>query len=107
MKYIMLEISSGGLTRRVPILFPVSLVHDDVYHVMKAELEQSVPGRNTVRIVGAGECYVSVHVDDSSYSSTLGGICPHPEDEMIINSIDYFHGIASKKAKVKKRKEQK
>lgn len=107
MKYVMFEmVAAGKIIQRYPVIFPDNLVHDDIARAMKPLIEENIPC-TSVRVVGAGECYISAKVDESSFSYTLGGICPHPEDEQIINSIDYFHGMVSEKAKVKKRKEPK
>lgn len=110
MKYVMFEaVSEGGIILRYPIIFPVRLVHEDVARVVGPLVEENInpKARAKVRVVGAGECYTSASVLEDSFSYTLGGLRPHPEDEQVINSIDYFHGIVSEKAKIRKRKEPK
>lgn len=86
MKYIMLEITNRGITKRIPFIFPGNLVHADI-----ASAVRSVAGLEGAEVVSAGECNVEVLscYGDSDTLKLKADDC----DEDIINTIDCLHGI--------------
>lgn len=51
--------------------------------------------------ISAGFCNTRATVVTDEHSVSLNGMVPLPDDETIINSIDYFHGITVDRAKPK------
>lgn len=85
MKYIMFEVKSGDIKRKVPIIFPSMLVHSEI-----AKALCKVSGLSS-RIVGAGE--LSIITDGCYGKSTTLKIGCKPNDTKIINNYDYSHGM--------------
>lgn len=87
MKYIMLKIVESEFTRLVPVIFPNSIVHADM-----ARAVQSIPGMELAVVESAGECRVK-DAFCSGASDTLQVKSHGQDDSIVINGMDYFHGI--------------
>lgn len=85
MKYIMFEVTMGDLKRKVPIIFPSSLVHSEI-----AKTLCKVSGLSS-RIVGAGE--LSIVTTGWHRKYTTLGIESKKDDAKIINNYDYSFGM--------------
>ena len=85
-KYIMLELDSGSLKRRVPIIFPDILVHADV-----AAAVQSLPMMGEAKPIAAGSIDLMAAACHGR-SSTLN-VSAGETDAELINTFPYFHGI--------------
>lgn len=81
----MFEVTSGNMKRKVPIIFPSTLVHSEVAKAL-CKLE----GLSS-RIVGAGE--LSIKTTGCHGESTTLGIKSKKGDTEIINTYDYAHGL--------------
>lgn len=75
----------GDLKRKVPIIFPSSLVHSEI-----AKALCKVSGLSS-RIVGAGE--LSIVTTGCHGKSTTLGIGSKKDDARIINNHDYSFGM--------------
>lgn len=84
MKYIIYERETLGMARKIPIIFPNELVHLDIAKALSKVIGSS-------RIVGAGDCYLTV-AGVGRFSSTIG-IKSKEGDEELINNYEYFHGL--------------
>jgi hypothetical protein len=89
MKYVMFEVQMpGGMVRHVPVMFPDSLVHEDV-----ADALAGIPGLNGNTVVSAGTCsFMPGSIDVGGESKTLE-LKSHPGDQITINMIDYQYGL--------------
>lgn len=85
MKYIMFEVTQGDLKRKVPIIFPSTLVHSEV-----AKALCKISGLSS-RIVGAGE--LTIRTTGCHGKSTTLKIGSKSDDTKIINTYDYSFGI--------------
>ena len=86
MKYVMLKRRiSKGASQLVPILFPDNLTHKTV-----AEAVRRMPELREATIHSAG--FAGVDVVCHGASETLN-IRAHKDDDGVINSMDYLHGI--------------
>jgi len=94
MKYIMLKVvSRSGDERRLPVIFPDALIHQEVYEAMRHQLLRRPLSRPAdVRVVSAGFLSASVVAELGRKSESLN-IGPLGSDEAHINMIDYNHGI--------------
>ena len=88
MKYIMLQIKTGGVSQRIPVLFPDALVHAEVAEA----LLKHIPTLKKAKTINAGTVKVHASVDEASESTTLE-LKAGSDDSMIINTHDFFHGI--------------
>lgn len=89
--YIVLSIPMGeNLVREVPIMYPDFLVHEDVANAIKA-----VPGMENSTVVSAGSADLGV-MSCSGRSTTLNLESRGRDDEVLINSYPYAHGITSR-----------
>lgn len=88
MKYVMLEIRGpGGLKRRVPVIFPNEMVHEDVTKAIQtiAPYDKAVP-------VSAGDITLISGVTCDGQSNTLK-LKAHKKDALTIQLLDYTHGL--------------
>lgn len=87
MKYIMLEIDLGDVTKNMPFIFPNELCHKDVaksvIHLAAMKASWSVKVVSAGYINGMGMCH--------GKSTTLN-IGSRDEDTHIIKTYDYTHG---------------
>jgi hypothetical protein len=90
MKYVMFERKLGKDVQRLPVLFPTQIVHS-----MLAESLIDGPLKGWTP-VSAGETYVSC--GPTHGKSTTLGLQSVAEDRVVINSIDYFHGLGGPQA---------
>lgn len=91
-KYIMFEVSTKSIKRKVPIIFPDALVHLYVGTVVKMALEEQFKGA-TVKAVSAGAIN-ELSVNCTFSNSTTLGLKAAPGDDEVINSYPYFHGMS-------------
>jgi hypothetical protein len=92
MKYIMLEVDSDTPTaRRLPILFPVELIHSDVADALIEVVKNS--GNSNVKPVSAGEVILE-SVKTGGFSSSLH-IGPEPLDSATIAYHDSTSGLVA------------
>jgi hypothetical protein len=91
-KYVMLEVTAQGITRKIPILFPDMLVHLEVANAIKPLLERQL--RNvSIEIVSAG-FFNSNDVDIvCTGGSESCGVNAQDLDAMTIAMHDYLHGL--------------
>lgn len=94
-KYIMLNVSFGSIEKKIPIIFPDILVHDDIFKVVKA-----IPMMETAEVVGAGD--IDIFARTISSKSVTLKIGPRDEDIVTINVYEYLHGVLSHSKVVKK-----
>jgi len=89
MKYIMIEQPfAAGMVRQIPIIFPKTLVHDEVFDSIKA-----LCGENC-KPVSAGEISLfGGQVRCGGNSETLKISSRGAVDEEIIKLYDYQHGL--------------
>lgn len=89
MKYIVFEKYEPGigLTLRLPVIFPVSLVHADV----TGALQQS-EGLRGYKPVSAGECSIPMGVRCGGLSDTLS-LAADDDDGLRIDMIDHTGGV--------------
>lgn len=90
MKYVMFEVSRGGLTRKVPVIFPDSLVHREVAGKLMSLLRDEF---ESVKVASAG----SINSFDFG-GTTHGGsetlkVASDPNDATLIKMYDYFGGV--------------
>jgi hypothetical protein len=88
MKYIMLEQIIGDIVRKIPIIFPDILVHDDVARVLIIDL---CAKNLDTKVVSAGKIVMKC-LETYDKSTTLK-LQANKIDKDIINSYDYLHGI--------------
>lgn len=92
MKYIVMRVCYGspesGVHQLVPVIFPNQLVHQDVFNKIKELYEPDGP----VEIVSAGDIRLEA-VECCGDSETLDVESRDEEDDTLIGSFDYFHGI--------------
>jgi len=84
MKYIMYIKEIEGIKRKIPIIFPDSLVHIEVAKALKDLV-------HTSKICSAGE--INMVASSTFGESTTLGIKAKKEDVEIINDYNYFHGL--------------
>lgn len=89
MKYIMLETQLQHIRRRVPIIFPDFMVHEDIARLFHDFLIHRHEMFSNV--ISAGDIDLGL-VECSGRSETLK-IESSPDDNQTINSYDYFNGI--------------
>lgn len=87
MKYIMMKSQIGGITRKIPIIFPDILVHQDV-----AEAIRRLPQMRMSEPDSAG--FIQMHNISCHGESETLHITAKDEDSDIISTMDYLHGIA-------------
>lgn len=92
MKYIMLEVKVGGISKLVPIIFPDFMCHVDLAVATKSILE-SEHKLSPIIFVSAGD--IDIDVNSCSGKSTTLNIKSRRSDKNIINSYDYLHGIVN------------
>jgi hypothetical protein len=88
-KYVMFKTKSvrGQPERMIPIIFPEEIVHLDI--VRASELLSAVAC--DLIPMSAGFCNLSV--SDASGHSESADLVSHPDDERIINTMPYMHGL--------------
>jgi len=91
MKYIMLELSLGDLRYNVPVIFPDTLVHEDMGKAVVHAANRSVP-KADVKMVSAGFVSNCSGVTCYGRSESLD-LDSRPEDGKIISTYDYTHGV--------------
>lgn len=91
-KYVNINVRLGEFSFDVPIMFPDKLVHADVAAVMVAVVRRSFPGAKSVEVVSAGELGC-LEVDGTHGGSSTLHVGSRPDDERMINSYDYAHGV--------------
>lgn len=79
----MFEQQIGSVSRSIPIIFPDSLIHEEVYIAIR----ELVDGN----ITSAGD--ISSTTLQCSGKSTTLKIESREEDSEIIRMYDYFHGV--------------
>lgn len=96
MKYVMIEIPAHGElpARRVPVIFPDSLVHADVAAAMEAVVKSTLVPKARVKpkTTSAGECYLD-NVKCHGSSESLNLEARERLDARVIEMYDYLHGI--------------
>lgn len=91
MKYIMAEALIGNTRRKIPCIFPSSLVHKQVAQEFTYTLVRH--GYHSVQIVSAGELNMfGAGVECSGHSESLG-IAAQEGDGKVIEMYDYLHGM--------------
>lgn len=90
MKYIVLAVRSNNLVREMPIVFPNALSHCDVAEA----LSMCCPELKDAKIVSAGELSsMSFEGGCHGNSSTTGAKSREEEDDRLLMTHDYMHGI--------------
>lgn len=91
MKYVMFKVRIGDLTKLTPVIFPNDFVHSMVAEALTSYRDthgdvviDGEPVSAGELSVGVGKCY--------GRSSTLN-LDPRPDDDKLINAIDYSHGL--------------
>lgn len=96
MKYVMIEIPAHGEApaRRVPVIFPESLVHADVAVALERVVKSTLApkARVTVKATSAGMCRLD-NVLCHGESETLQLKSRERADAQVIEMYDYLHGI--------------
>lgn len=87
MKYVMLRTQFGNMEQLVPIIFPNQLGHDQVAQAILRVL----PNGGTV--VSAGDVSLDRANIDRYSSSISCNVAAHYDDDIVINTIDYMHGV--------------
>lgn len=91
LKYIMFECRTDDSKRHVPVIFPEVLTHA---LMAEALLEYSVePLFARAKVRSAGFVTVSPLLHCHGESESLH-VRAHPDDERIISTYEYLHGIA-------------
>lgn len=83
MKYIMFQ--AGDLKYKLPVIFPDTLVHEDVAEALLPLL----PGG--AKVISAGECTVMGQC--SGRSETLKVASRGDKDSAVVNTFNYTHGL--------------
>jgi hypothetical protein len=91
MKYVMFEVEMGNLTRRIPFIFPNSLIHKDIAEFGIRVLTKPEYKFDEVIVISAGN-YDMISRIASGSSETLH-MQALPEDSKTITEYDYSHGI--------------
>ena len=95
MKYIVVEVSTAGIIRELPFIFPESFVHKSMYKMVEREYLFDHKA-DSVRCVAAG-FISSVAVAPAGgchgKSESLEIASRGEEDDNIIPMLDYTHGI--------------
>ena len=91
MKYVVLTVNLADTKKAVPIIFPDFMVHDDLVKSVTTLLEE-VHKLKVTGILSAGEIDMD-QVFCSGYSSTLKVYSRDEEDDNLIESYDYMHGM--------------
>ena len=89
MKYIMFETKIGGITKKIPIIFPDFMVHKEVKNMINRILERQW---KDIKAVNAGEINIPSGCCPFGKSETLN-LYSSPDDGKIIDEYDYYHGI--------------
>lgn len=89
MKYVMFEVNGEGGKRKVPIIFPDSLVHSMMAEQFERVLRYTFKGC-MAKPVSAG--MVSLTGQCHGESETLK-LKADKADSSIINAYDYLHGV--------------
>ncbi|WP_431222233.1 hypothetical protein ACQ86O_17925 [Serratia sp. L9] len=90
MKYIMLRVDKP-MAREIPIIFPDNLVHADVVNAMRTLV--AYPGMANATVVSAGYCNLNLSAECHGESTTLNVSSRESEDNLVINTYDYTHGL--------------
>ncbi|OCJ46351.1 hypothetical protein [Serratia sp. 14-2641] len=90
MKYIMLRVDKP-MAREIPIIFPDNLVHADVANAMRMLV--AYPGMANATVVSAGYCNLNLSVECHGKSTTLNVSSRETDDNIVINTYDYTHGL--------------
>lgn len=94
MKYIMFEVVSGSskppFKRKIPVIFPSNLCHDDVASAFRTCLKKN--GSTKVRPVSAGDFDVATGKCFGK-STSLKLAANSDEDSRIIATYDCTHGV--------------
>lgn len=92
MKYIVMSVCYGDVRTKirqlVPIIFPSQMVHEQVFDAIRPLYEINGP----VQIVSAGDVTFN-SVECCGDSETLDVKSRDAEDDRLINTYDYLHGI--------------
>lgn len=86
MKYVGIDVTHSGLTRRMIIAFPNDLIHLFVGTVMKAACEEQWPEAD-VKIATAGDIDLEVH-ETSGKSESLK-LASEEGDARLLEASDY------------------
>ena len=86
MKYVGIDVSHAGMTRRMIIAFPNDFVHLLVGKAVKTVCEEQWP-KSKVTIVTAGDIELSVE-STSGRSVSLGLVADHA-DAVLLEASDY------------------
>jgi hypothetical protein len=89
MKYIVLKQNFNGIIREISIIFPNELVHSEVARLFQEHYPEFI-GRSEV--ISAGDINVG-DVECAGKSTSLKIKSREKNDEDLINTVDYFHGI--------------
>lgn len=90
MKYIMFSVDIGGTKRKVPIIFPDTLVHSLVNAVMRPCLQEHFK-KAKIEAINAGEYNIATG-ETHGKSETLH-LSADEDDGTVIACYDYLHGI--------------
>lgn len=89
-KYIMFRVTDP-IPRDIPVIFPDFLVHDQVFHALRAmegnQLQTAMP-------IAAGSMQL-LDVECFGKSTTLNVVSRKTLDENIVLSYPYLHGLVS------------
>ena len=95
MKYIVVEVTTKGIIRELPFIFPENFVHKAMYQMVereyifdhKADSVRCIAAGfiSSLGVAPAGGCY--------GKSESLGISSRGEEDDSIIPMLDYTHGI--------------
>lgn len=92
MKYVMLTVTHCGMKRKMPVIFPNSVNHDDVAVFFSEALRASY-GDIPVQIDATSAGFIDLRVENTHGKSTTLGLPSDEADARTINVHDYFHGI--------------
>ena len=92
MKYIVIAVKTGEITRELPFVFPSIMVHSQVAQSLIHRITIS-HGWNDAHLVSAGEVSFFDGISCSGKSTTLGLESRGAIDEELIRMFDYFHGV--------------
>lgn len=91
MKYVMLEVEIGdGLVKKVPIIFPDFMIHEDLYSAV-AKILYDHHDMKHIKPVSAGD--VNIRVDSCHGQSITLKVKSDKEDVTTINMYNYCHGM--------------
>lgn len=90
MKYVMLEVSLKEVKKKVPIIFPDFMIHEDIAKAAVNILSQH-HNLYEAEVVSAGD--LNLYVESVSGRSTTLGIKADSLDREVINNYEYCHGM--------------